>query len=118
MGINSKALYCGFALAIVASVQAYQSQTDARTEQNSEYKVVGYYTNWAQYRAAPATFLPEQIKGSLYTHLIYAFARVEDVTFKVMPFQWNDILPTGDGMYKRFHNTVRNQNPAIKTLIA
>lgn len=50
---------------------------------------VCYYTNWAQYRPGNARFLPENIPSQLCTHLIYAFAKVDEA-FKIAPFEWND----------------------------
>eukprot|EP00121_Abeoforma_whisleri_P014549 Awhi_evm1s13415 len=75
-------------------------------------KVVGYYTNWAQYRTGKAKFEPENIDARMYTHLCYAFAMInEDLSIKT--FEWNDVQ-----MYQRFHTHVRSQNPNIKTLIS
>lgn len=85
-------------------------------------KLVGYYTNWAQYRTPAGgvyKFFPENVDASKLTHVIYAFAKVApSPTFEVQPFEWNDVLDYTDGMYKRFHDHVRAQNPSIKTLIA
>lgn len=84
----------------------------------TDYKVVGYFSNMAQYRTPPGNFVPEQINAKLFTHIIYAYAKVEDVTFKVIPNDVNDVMETGNnGMYSRFHRTVRKQNPTIKTII-
>ena len=82
-------------------------------------KLVGYYTNWAQYRPAGHQYFPEDIDATLLTHICYAFAILDD-TYDVKPFEWNDILDwnPSQGMYARFHTHVRTQNPAIKTLIS
>ena len=52
------------------------------------YVRVCYYTNWAQYRPAPAKFQPEDIDPTLCTHIIYAFAVVKSHVIK--PYEWND----------------------------
>jgi GH18 family chitinase len=47
-------------------------------------RVIGYYEGWASRR--PCNFyFPEQIETRPYTHLIYAFATVDPVTFEIMP---------------------------------
>ena len=84
-------------------------------------KLIGYHTNWAQYRSTAGgmyKFFPEDIDATKFTHIIYAFAKVKDVTYETEPFEWNDVLDYTDGMYKRFHDHVRAQNPHVKTLIA
>ena len=85
-------------------------------------KLIGYYTNWAQYRAEPAKFFPEDMDGTLFTHVCYAFAMIHDApSFGVYNYEWNDVPEGGDsqgGMYDRFHAHLRKQNPSIKTLIS
>lgn len=49
-----------------------------------------YYTNWAQYRPAPGTFFPENLDVSLCTHIMYAFAIIDNVTNTIKAFEWND----------------------------
>jgi GH18 family chitinase len=50
--------------------------------------IVCYFSNWAQYRPEPATYLPEKIDPNLCTHLIYAFAKVNQD--RIEPYEWND----------------------------
>ncbi|KAL4740418.1 hypothetical protein BDV11DRAFT_214414 [Aspergillus similis] len=47
-------------------------------------RVVGYYEGWASRRPCNYYF-PEQIETQPYTHLIYAFATVDPMTFEIMP---------------------------------
>ncbi len=47
-----------------------------------------YYTNWAQYRNGPGRFVPQSIDPSLCTHIIYAFAKMENGV--LAEFEWND----------------------------
>ena len=54
-----------------------------------EYKRVCYYTNWAQYRSGVAKFLPENIDGSLCSHIIYAYAKLKGNS--LAPYEWNDL---------------------------
>uniref|UniRef100_A0A4W2HY15 GH18 domain-containing protein n=1 Tax=Bos indicus x Bos taurus TaxID=30522 RepID=A0A4W2HY15_BOBOX len=55
----------------------------------SAYKLVCYFTNWSQYRPEPAKFFPKDVDPCLCTHLIYAFATMNDN--KIAPYEWNDI---------------------------
>ncbi|XP_048764579.2 acidic mammalian chitinase-like isoform X2 [Ostrea edulis] len=75
-----------------------------------KHRRVCYYTNWAQYREAPARFTPEDIKPELCTHLIYAFAKLEGSQLETS--EWND-----PQMYERF-NDLKNRNRELKTLLA
>ncbi|RAL06586.1 class V chitinase [Aspergillus homomorphus CBS 101889] len=47
-------------------------------------RIVGYYEGWAAKRPCKA-FWPEQIPRGVYTHLNYAFATVDPLTFEVLP---------------------------------
>ncbi|CAH1271115.1 CHIT1 [Branchiostoma lanceolatum] len=70
----------------------------------AEYRVVCYYTNWAQYRRSPWSYVPENVDPNLCTHVIYAFANMEDNQLK--PYEWNDEdMPWGKGMYSRVGHT-------------
>lgn len=89
-----------------------QFPSQSPVEQSADKKIIGYYTNWAQYRNGGYAFFPENIDATLFTHINYAFA-VLDSAYNVVPFEWND-----EQMYTRFHKHVRDQNPSIKTLIA
>uniref|UniRef100_A0A8D1JBL8 GH18 domain-containing protein n=1 Tax=Sus scrofa TaxID=9823 RepID=A0A8D1JBL8_PIG len=63
---------------------------------SSAYKLVCYFTNWSQYRPDPAKFFPKDVDPCLCTHLIYAFATMNDN--KIAPYEWNDI----DVLYPQF----------------
>jgi len=43
--------------------------------------VVCYFTNWAWKRASFGSFTPEDIDGQLCTHIVYAFATLDEETF-------------------------------------
>ena len=63
--------------------------TNVFFSEDSNYRRVCYYTNWAQYRNGPsAKFLPENVDPSLCTHVIYAFAKLNGN--KLAAFEWND----------------------------
>ena len=49
---------------------------DPEPEPEPSKRVLGYYSNWAQWRPAPRKFIPANLDPQLYTHLMYAFADI------------------------------------------
>lgn len=49
------------------------------------YKVICYYTSWAYLRQAEGKYSPEDIDGSLCTHLVYAFADLDEQELVIRP---------------------------------
>jgi len=87
------------------------------SDDDSDYKIVCYYTNWAQYRTKPGQFYPENIDPKLCTHLIYAFGKIDDKS-ELAPFEWNDeSTEWSKGMYERVI-AHKKTNPKLKVLIA
>jgi chitinase len=76
------------------------------------YKKVCYVTNWSQYRKGNAKFLPENIDPFLCTHIVYAFAYIDEVELKIKTIESNDV-----DMYKRINN-LKAVNPHLKTMLA
>ncbi|XP_019517403.1 PREDICTED: chitotriosidase-1-like, partial [Hipposideros armiger] len=54
----------------------------------SAMKLVCYFTNWSQYRAEAARFLPRNVNPHLCTHLVYAFAGMN--SHQLSTTEWND----------------------------
>lgn len=46
--------------------------------EKTDYKIVCYYTNWAQYRNDPAKYFPDDIDPNLCTHIIFSFAQLDE----------------------------------------
>ena len=55
------------------SGQKKPSSTAAGQQKQNNYKVVCYYTNWSWYRPGTGKYSPDDIDGSLCTHIIYGF---------------------------------------------
>ncbi|XP_063064588.1 acidic mammalian chitinase-like [Engraulis encrasicolus] len=70
-----------------------------------------YFTNWAQYRPGTGRYMPENVDPHLCTHLIYAFAVINDA-HQLTTYEWND-----ETLYKSF-NGLKARNPSLKTLLA
>ena len=47
-------------------------------------------TNWSQYRPNGGYFSPEMIDPFLCTHIIYAFAYIDNITLTVRTIEEND----------------------------
>uniref|UniRef100_A0A8C6RQ72 Chitinase 1 n=1 Tax=Nannospalax galili TaxID=1026970 RepID=A0A8C6RQ72_NANGA len=76
----------------------------------SAAKLVCYFTNWAQYRAGAARFLPRNVDPNLCTHLIYAFAGMNN--HQLSSVEWNDEI-----LYQEL-NGLKMINSKLKTLLA
>ncbi|KAJ0037002.1 hypothetical protein NQD34_005679 [Periophthalmus magnuspinnatus] len=74
-------------------------------------RLVCYYTNWSQYRPETGRFVPANVDPNLCTHLIYAFAAINEGN-ALVTVEWNDL-----DMYKLFSG-LKQRNPNLKTLLA
>ncbi|XP_024149531.1 chitotriosidase-1 [Oryzias melastigma] len=77
----------------------------------SSSRLVCYFTNWSQYRTGNGKFLPSNIDPNLCTHLIYAFAGINDQN-ELATIDVND-----DALYTSF-NGLKQRNPNLKTLLS
>jgi chitinase len=84
---------------------------------NSPYKIVCYYTNWAQYRPKPNAYFPENIDAKLCTHIIFAFAKINE-HYELQAFEWNDENQDwAKGMYQRVIE-LKAENKYLKVMLA
>ena len=74
------------------------------------YVRVCYFTNWSQYRASPAKFLPSDIDPDVCTHIVYAFAQIKNGI--TTSFEHND-----DQRYKEVIG-LKKHNQKLKVLLA
>lgn len=83
---------------------------------DKKYKIVCYFTNWAQYRPKTGKYLPEDIDPFLCTHIIYAFGWLKKG--KLSSLEANDESVDGKvGLYERMM-ALKGANPELKVLLA
>lgn len=68
--------------------------------------IVGYYGSWATYRPGNGEFHVENIDPNLCTHLIYAFAGLDETTNQIRSLDpYNDLEENyGKGNYYYYHH--------------
>uniref|UniRef100_A0A452UDG5 Oviduct-specific glycoprotein n=1 Tax=Ursus maritimus TaxID=29073 RepID=A0A452UDG5_URSMA len=80
------------------------------TRHSAAHKLVCYFTSWAQGRPSPASVLPRDLDPFLCTHLIFAFASMND----------NQIVakdPQDEITYPEF-NKLKQRNGELRTLLS
>jgi chitinase len=88
---------------------------DGSIEVESDKFLVCYFTNWSQYRNGDSKFLPENIDANLCTHIIFAFAKLENNKLKEV--EWNDQdTKYSKGLYSRLL-ALKSVNPNLKVLL-
>ncbi|XP_018011730.1 probable chitinase 10 isoform X2 [Hyalella azteca] len=82
----------------------------------TDYKVVCYHTNWAQYRTKIGKFTPEHIDPHLCTHIIFSFGWMKKG--KIASSDANDLSLDGKiGQYEQI-TSLKNINKNLKVLLA
>ncbi len=97
-----------------------ESATAEKPTRKPVQRVVGYFADWTYNRKGDCKFTVEDIDPSMYTHLNFAFARVDGgdrnhPTFKLAPFDTTDL--GANGQYARFVG-LKKKNPKLKTLLS
>jgi chitinase len=97
-----------------------KSTADQKPTRQPIKRVVGYFPDWTYGRDAKCRFTVEDIDPMLFTHLNFAFARVDGgdrkaPTFKLAPFDKTDLGP--DGQYAHFV-ALKKKNPKLKALLS
>ncbi|KAG1669703.1 putative chitinase 10 [Nymphon striatum] len=83
------------------------------TAPDPSLKRVCYYTNWSRYRPEPGTFVPKDIDKYFCTHLIYAFAVLDQNTFLIKAHDpWADFDLGG------YRDVTEFKNEGLKVLLA
>lgn len=104
-----------------ASIEAASSLWPASVQvPSTKSKVICYYGSWSHWRSHPGQLSPDAIDPFLCTHLIYSFAKIDPVTFTMLPS--DATLDLGEyawsvNGYKKF-NSLKQLNPSLKTQIS
>ncbi|KAF2360545.1 Glycoside hydrolase family 18 catalytic domain [Trinorchestia longiramus] len=102
---------------IISSLNSPHSTTmkPARAVSPEERNIVCYLGTWSYYRLDDGKFEIENIDPFLCTHVIYAFATMNESTYEMQEFDsWLDIELGG---YQKFV-ALKEQNPDLKVLLA
>lgn len=81
------------------------------SKNNGNSRIIGYYEGWVGNRPCNH-FWPEQIPVGLYTHINFAFATINPVTFKVEPAAKADV-----NIYQRLM-LHKKKDPDLKVYVA
>lgn len=100
-----------------AALFGWGSSDEAKSMARRDVKIVCYYTNWAQYRPKPGSYTPDNLDAKLCTHVIYAFAKIDE-NYELKAFEWNDeSTEWAVGMYQKVANK-KKENPGLKVMLA
>lgn len=107
-----------FALCLLATWHL-SLQGVVKPKASGDKMVICFFSSWADYRTGDGEFDPGDIDPFLCTHLLYAFAGVDNETYKIISLDPYNDLPDnyGKGTYLQFTN-LDQQNPDLKTILA
>lgn len=120
-GLTTAAFLASTTSGCIGEVQPRRSNIKRVEWKGAGKKVVGYFTNWAQYRKRDCKFEVRHIDANLFTHIIYGFGKVgwgpdkANPKFEIVPFEHNDLGP--GGQYQQV-NQLKRKYPHLRTLLA
>ena len=62
-----------------------QTYQNAHAYKSKRKNVICYFANWAQLRTSSGKFVPENIDARPCSHIFYAFANLDSISFEVVP---------------------------------
>ena len=86
------------------------------TKANTDNKVICYFSNWAGLRSGDGRFIPENIDARLCSHVVYAFAKLDEDSLSMTPSGPKSDLD--DKYYKRVKDVVRSTNQQAPVLLS
>ena len=84
--------------------------------QNKANKLLCYFSNWSGMRNGDGKFVPENIPADKCTHIIYAFAKLDEN--EMSPAPSGPLADINDDFYARVVKHVKADNPSAKVLIS
>ena len=90
--------------------------SSALTKANTDKKVICYFSNWAGLRSGEGRFIPENIDARLCSHVVYAFAKLDEDSLSMTPSGPKSDLD--DKYYKRVRDVVRSTNQQAPVLLS
>ncbi|XP_076763527.1 putative chitinase 2 [Xylocopa sonorina] len=79
--------------------------------------VTCYVASWAVYRASNGKFTIDNVRPELCTHLVYAFAGLDNETWAIRSLDPGMDIENGIGNYKKM-TQLREKNPELNVLLA
>lgn len=90
--------------------------TISQTVISNGSRFICYFPNWGYYRTGDGKYVVDNINASLCTDLVYAFAVLDEKTYKIVEYDPDVDLGTQQ-FYAKFVD-LKKQNPSLKTTIA
>ena len=78
--------------------------------------MICYFSNWAGLRSGDGKFLPENVDASLCSHVVYAFAKLDEASLSLAPSGPRSDLD--EKFYQRLVEVVRRTNPSARVLLS
>ncbi|KAG5889208.1 hypothetical protein JTB14_033286 [Gonioctena quinquepunctata] len=92
-----------------------RSQEKRMKSIEDDKKIVCYVQGFAAYRKDPLTFSPEDLDPFICTHVIYSYATIDPITFKMVSN--DDAYDVIQGGYRAI-TSLKQKNPDLKVLIS